>query len=99
MVKRLAANGNTDEETARQGIVTGVFADQPELTTDAFRRARALYGTARQPLPILSAHTGAGIYVAHMLLAAMQAPLHVARHNSLTGLAATFVPSRQLQLV
>lgn len=81
------------------GLVAGVFDNQPGLTADMFRRGRALYGTARQTMPAASAANGASVFVADALLKAMEAPLHIARHNKLTGLAATLLPSAQTQLV
>ncbi len=82
-----------------KGLVAGLFDNQPGLTTDMLRRGRALYGQARQSLPTVSANSGAGIFVADSLLSAMSAPLHLARHHKLTGLASTLVPSRQLELI
>jgi hypothetical protein len=84
---------------SQKGLVAGFFADESDLTTDAFRRARALYGSARQPLPALSPASSAGIFVADSILSHMSAPLHVARHHKLAGLAATLLPSQQMQLV
>jgi len=84
---------------SRNGIVTGIFGDHSDLTTDMYRRAKHLYGRARQPLPTVSATNGAGIYLADSLLQAMSSRLNVAHHHKLTGLAATFLPSRQLQLI
>lgn len=81
------------------GLVAGVFDNQPGLSTDVFRRGRALYGSARQTMPAVTSTTGAGVFVADALLRTMEAPLHVARHNRLTGLAGTFHQSSQLQLV
>ena len=83
----------------RQGIAAGVFGDHPELTADSFRRALALFGAARQPLPSVSPLNGAGLYVAEALFESMDARLQVSRRHKLTGLAASFVPSAQLQLV
>lgn len=82
-----------------QGLVVGVFGDQPNLSSDMFRRAKALYGTARQSFPALSGTNGAGVFVADALLGTMSSPLRTARHQKLNGLAATFLPSRQTQLV
>ncbi len=81
------------------GMVTGIFGGQDGLTSDMFRRARALYGSARQPLASVSAASSAGIFIADSLLQSMAAPLHMARHHKLSGLASTFIPSQQLQLV
>lgn len=82
-----------------RGIVTGAFDNQPGLSADVFRRGRALYGSARQTMPTFSAGNGAGVFVADSLFRTMAADLRVARHDKLTGLAATLSPSSQLQLV
>lgn len=82
-----------------QGLVTGVFDNQPGLTADMLRRGRALYGAARQTMPDMSATSGAGVFVADALFRAMEAPLRTARHNHLSGLATTLHPSSQLQLI
>jgi hypothetical protein len=81
------------------GLVTGVFDNRPGMTRDMFRRGRALYGHAHQTMPAFSGANGAGIFVADALLRTMAAPLHTARHNKLSGLAATFHPSSQMRLV
>lgn len=82
-----------------KGIVAGMFSDIEGLNIDMFKRARSMYGTARQPLAQLTAQNGAGVFVADSLLISMSSGLRVARHNKLTGLAATFAPSQQLSLV
>ncbi|HTE21680.1 MAG TPA: hypothetical protein VK674_01420 [Candidatus Limnocylindria bacterium] len=81
------------------GLVVGVFDNQPGLSADMFRRGRALYGSARQALPTVSASSGAGVFVADALLKAMEAPLRIARHDKLAGLATTLYLSQQVQLV
>lgn len=83
----------------RHGLSTGIFDNQPGLSTDMFRRGRALYGAAKQALPSVSSANGASVFVADSLFRAMESPLRVARHKSLTGLAATMHLSSQLQLV
>jgi hypothetical protein len=82
-----------------QGLVAGVFGDQPNWGADVYRRGRVLYGQARQSLPGLSAGSGAGVFVANSLLETMSAPLRLARHHAFGGLAATMSPSKQLQLI
>lgn len=89
----LAAHKSTN------GLVAGVFDNQPGLSADMFRRGRALYGNIRQTMPAASAANGAGVFVADALFKAMEAPLHVARHDKFTGLAATLHPSAQLHIV
>lgn len=84
---------------SRQGITAGIFSDVEQLTSDIYRRAQTLYGHARQPLHAVTAASGAGVFVADSLLAAMATPLRVASHQKSKGLAATFLPSRQLSLV
>jgi hypothetical protein len=81
------------------GLVAGVFDNQPGLSADVFRRGQALYGTARQTMPALAGTNGASVFVADALFRAMEAPLHVARHNKITGLAATLHPSNQTRFV
>ena len=83
----------------RQGIAAGMFGNHPDLTPEAFRRALGLIGNARQPLPTVSPLNGAGLYMAEAIFETMDARLQVTRHHKLTGLAASLVPSAQLQLV
>ncbi|MEI9913560.1 MAG: hypothetical protein WDN66_00900 [Candidatus Saccharibacteria bacterium] len=83
----------------RYGIVAGVYADNPGLTTDLLRQGRKLAGNARQPLPNLTYSAGAGIFVADSILNAMSLSLKASRHHSLYGLGAVMKGSRQLQLV
>lgn len=84
---------------SRMGLVSGVFDNEPGLSADMYRRARALYGVARQPLTSVSPAAGAGVFIADSLLSTHSSPLHVAYHQKLAGLAATLLPSNQLQLV
>jgi hypothetical protein len=84
---------------SNHGIVAGLFSEQSNLSTDMFRRARALYGVSRQPLQTTLASAGAGVFVADSLLSSMATQLKVAHHQNMTGLAATFLPSQQMQLV
>ncbi|HSX44577.1 MAG TPA: hypothetical protein VLF39_00480 [Candidatus Saccharimonadales bacterium] len=80
-----------------QGLVAGVFSEQADLSGDMYRRAKALYGTTRQPLTSLSSVAGAGVFIADSLMQAMATPLHPSHHHKLSGLAATLLPSQQLQ--
>lgn len=80
-------------------IVAGVFTNNSHLSADAFRRARALIGSAQQVLPNGSTGSGAGIFIADSLLKDMATPLRVAHHQRQAGLASTFLPSQQLRLV
>lgn len=84
---------------SRYGIVAGLYSSSAQLGTDSLRRARAVQGRARQPLQQLVSGPAAGVFVADSLLQTLAARLHVARYRSLTGLAATLQPSKQLQLV
>lgn len=84
---------------SKAGIVAGIFTDNATITTDAFRRAKVLLGSARQSLPAVSATSGAGIFIADNLLQALASSFKISRHHKQVGLAATLVPSRQLQLV
>ena len=84
---------------SKTGIVAGMFADLEGLSADMYRRAHNLYGQARQPLTQLLASSGAGVFVADSLLSSMATRLRIAHHQKLTGLAATFTPSSQLNLM
>lgn len=84
---------------SNQGLVAGLFDNQPGLSTDMFKRGKALYGHARQAMPAVGAGAAAGIFIADSLLKNMESPLHLARHSMMNGLAATLVQSKQLQLV
>ncbi len=84
---------------SRYGIVAGLYGHGLQLGADSLRRAHALQGRARQPLQRLVSGPAAGVFVADSLLRTLQARLHVARFRSLTGLATTLQPSRQLQLI
>lgn len=83
----------------RYGIVAGVYADNPNLSTDLLRQGRKLVGAARQPLVNLTYSAGAGIFVADSILNAMSLSLKASRHHNLYGLAAVMKGSSQLQLV
>lgn len=84
---------------SRIGVVAGVFGDATRFNADSYRRARALFGSAKQAAPGAAADSGAAFFVADSLLQSIASPLRVARHNGRSGLAATFLPSKQLQLV
>lgn len=84
---------------SRYGVVAGLYMEQSELSTEAFRRARVLHGAARQPLARLTSGPASGVFIADNLLNAIAAKLHVARYNNLTGLATTLPVCNQLQLV
>lgn len=84
----------------RPGIITGVYGtdDFKSLNSESLKRARALQGSAHQPLTELSG-SSAGIFVADTLLQAMASQLRVSRYHLKQGLAATLPPSHQLQLI
>lgn len=84
---------------SRSGLVAGVFGEMDDLHSKAYRRARSLLGRARQPLPVLSATSGAGLFIADTLFNAQAAPMKVMRHHKRIGFGATFAPSRQLVLL
>lgn len=83
----------------RYGIVAGVYANNPYLTTDLLRQGRKLMGNARQPLVNLTYSAGAGIFVADSILRSMSLSLKASRHRNLYGLGAVMKGSQQLQLV
>ena len=83
----------------RYGIVTGLYSDVEQLTTEAMRQGRKLNGHARQPLATLTHSSGAGVFVADAILQAMDAELKVSRHHNLYGLGTVLHPTLQTQLV
>ncbi len=84
---------------SRNGLVAGVFDNQSGLSADMLKRGRALYGSARQAMPKVSATSGAGVFIADALFKAMETSIYIARHKNMTGLAATLHPSSQLRLI
>jgi hypothetical protein len=83
----------------RQGIVAGVYGELDGLTPHLYRRAQALQGRVRQPLVETMPGSGAGVFVADAILAAMASRLRVGRYMKLPGFAVTLPSSEQLQLV
>lgn len=84
---------------SQSGLVVGVYGNSTNVTADALKRGKALFGTAKQAMPSLSASAGAGVFVANSLLTNLHAPLHTSRHNKLSGLASTLLPSQQLAFI
>jgi hypothetical protein len=80
------------------GIVTGLYGDYEQLSSESWRKALALQGKAPRPLTTLSG-SGAGLFVADAILQAMESKLRVGKHQNQQGLAATLQPSQQLVFV
>lgn len=83
----------------RYGIVAGLYCDAQQLTTEALRQGRQLYGRARQPLVNVASGSAAGVFVADALLHGMDSRLTVSKHHKLYGLGAVLQPNPQMQLV
>lgn len=83
----------------QNGIATGVFSNNSELSSALLKQARALSGKARQPLPGFDSGSGAGVFIADALFGGMNTTMRVAHSGGNTGLAATLLPSRQLNLI
>ena len=83
----------------RYGIVAGLYCETGQVTTQALRLGRQLYGRARQPLGAVSHANAAGVFVADAILHAMDAQLIASRHHRLHGLGAVLPLNPQLQLV
>ena len=83
----------------RYGIVAGLYCNTEQITTQALRLGRQLYGRARQPLGAVSHTNAAGVFVADAILHAMDTQLVVSRHHRLHGLGAVLPLNPQLQLV
>lgn len=83
----------------RYGIVAGLYCDAEQVTAQALRTGRQLYGHARQPLSTMSHTSGAGIFVADAILHAMQTQLTTSRHRKLYGIGVVLPLNPQLSLV
>jgi hypothetical protein len=83
----------------RYGIVAGVYCETEQITADALRVGRELYGRARQPLGTMSHTSSAGVFVADAILHAMQSYLRTSRYRHLYGLGTVLPTNPQLQLV
>jgi len=82
------------------GVIAGAYCKNSEgISKDAFNQAKELYGKARQTVPSLGHTPNAGIFIADMLLRAMSSRLRFSKHRQYRGLAATFSPNRQLELI
>jgi hypothetical protein len=83
----------------KYGIVAGMYCQAEDLTPHMLRRAKDLHGHARQPFVSALPGSGAGVFVADAIFAAMASRLRVGRFQKLPGFAVTLPPSQQLQLV
>lgn len=83
----------------RSGIAAGVFTDSRSINSKILRQAKKIHGKAINPMNQLVSNNGIGIFIADILLKQMSSGLRVAYHHKQTGLAATFSPSHQLELV
>lgn len=81
------------------GLNTGVFSNNPSLTSAVFARAKSMQGKVHQPLAEFGSGNGSGIFIADALFTQLQTSMKVARSGGFPGLAATLLPSRQLSLV
>jgi len=82
-----------------RGIVTGLYGNYEQLTTEMWRKALDLQGRAAQPLSALSTGSAAGLFVAEAIMRAMESKLRVGKYLKQQGLATTLQPSQQLQFV
>lgn len=105
VIEALPANGTRRQHVqlathrTRQGIVAGVYGELNGLTPGLYKRAQQLQGYARQPMVGVLPGSGAGVFVADAILAAMSSRLRVGRYMRLPGFAVTLPASEQLQLV
>lgn len=84
---------------AHNGIVTGLFSSLENLGTDMYKKGRKAQSLTKQSFKTMASTQDAAIYVADSLLASMSSHLRLAKHQKLSGLAATLLPSRQMVLV
>ena len=82
-----------------RGIVSGIYGQYERLSAEHWRAALGLVGRAPQPISALTSGSGAGLFVADVILRSMESRLRVGRYRRQSGLAATFQPSQQLMIV
>ncbi len=82
-----------------KGLVAGIFSPDIEINNDSFQKSLNSFVSTKQALPDLSHSTGAGIFIADSILTDLSTKLRVAHFKRINGLAATLIPSKQLQLV
>lgn len=82
-----------------QGMRAGVFGPFEGLGASTLESARSLHGISKQPFPMLHASSASGIFIADRLFQGISSQLQAARHNKMSGFAATLLPSRQLTLI
>jgi len=105
LIEALPANGTGRQRLqlathrTKDGIVAGVYGELEGLTPGAFERSKQLQGRVRQPLVGTLPGSGAGVFVAEAILAAMASRLRVGRYQKLPGFAVTLPASEQLQFV
>jgi hypothetical protein len=83
------------------GVAVGIFQDKDSNSINAqlLSRARSHLGIAARPFAGLASGAAAQLFIAEQLLLGMQAPLRAAHRGNMSGLAADFLSSDQLQLV
>ncbi|HEV2403276.1 MAG TPA: hypothetical protein VGS08_03685 [Candidatus Saccharimonadales bacterium] len=81
------------------GITAGMYSNYEELQAVHWKQALELCGRARQPFTMMSAGSGAGIFVADTILQAMDTRLRVGRYRRQRGLVTVLRSSPQLSLV
>ncbi len=82
-----------------EGIVTGVYSEQMDISAEDLMRALSLKGSSRQPLSQVSASPSVGVFIANAILTKIAAPITASKHNHLKGLSTILLPSRQLKLM
>jgi K+-sensing histidine kinase KdpD len=83
----------------RYGIVAGLYSTTESIQAAMLERGRQLQGRARQPFAGLTHTSGAGIFIADAILAAMHLELKASRHHGQHGFGIVLPPNHQLQLV
>lgn len=79
-----------------RGIATGMYGAQPRMSLGEWRKSRHLAGRARQPVAKLAPGSGAGLFVADVILQAMFSGLRPSKYRSEYGVSALLMPSQQL---
>ena len=82
-----------------KGLVAGIFSPQLIVNNGSFIKSMNSLKATKQAMPGITQSTGAGIIIANSILNDLTTKLRVAHYRKISGMAATLIPSHQLQLV
>ncbi|MCA9344355.1 hypothetical protein KC946_00810 [Candidatus Saccharibacteria bacterium] len=84
---------------SNKGITAGIYSNVEAINSAMLKKARNLYGKSGNPMSASVSNGSAGLYMADSLLNNMSYGLRVSKFHKMTGLSASFEPSKQIALV